>query len=82
MSLSFEPDPSLLEAGHLFGLIGYPLSHSFSQKYFTEKFQREGRKGFAYALFPIPAIEQLPELLEAYPEPEGARMSRFPTRSK
>ena len=24
---------------HLYGLLGYPLSHSFSQKYFTEKFQ-------------------------------------------
>ncbi|MBK8880706.1 MAG: shikimate dehydrogenase [Haliscomenobacter sp.] len=75
MSLSFEPDPSLLEAGHLFGLIGYPLSHSFSQKYFTEKFQREGRKGFAYALFPIPAIEQFPELLEAYPNMRGLNVT-------
>ena len=26
----------------LYGLIGYPLSHSFSQKYFREKFQKEG----------------------------------------
>ena len=26
----------------LFGLIGYPLGHSFSLQYFTEKFQREG----------------------------------------
>ena len=25
-----------------FGLIGYPLSHSFSQKYFSEKFKKEG----------------------------------------
>ncbi len=24
-----------------FGLIGYPLGHSFSGKYFREKFQRE-----------------------------------------
>ena len=26
----------------LFGLIGYPLTHSFSKKYFTDKFEREG----------------------------------------
>ncbi|NPA37648.1 MAG: shikimate dehydrogenase, partial [Chlorobi bacterium] len=25
-----------------FGLIGYPLEHSFSQKYFTERFEKEG----------------------------------------
>ena len=26
----------------LFGLIGYPLTHSFSKKYFTEKFEKAG----------------------------------------
>ncbi|RYG27976.1 MAG: shikimate dehydrogenase, partial [Chitinophagaceae bacterium] len=26
----------------LYGLIGHPLSHSFSRKYFTDKFEREG----------------------------------------
>ncbi|RYD74595.1 MAG: shikimate dehydrogenase, partial [Sphingobacteriales bacterium] len=25
-----------------YGLIGYPLSHSFSKKYFSEKFINEG----------------------------------------
>ena len=28
----------------LFGLIGFPLTHSFSKKYFTEKFQAEKLK--------------------------------------
>ena len=28
-----------------FGLIGYPLGHSFSGKYFREKFQRESNCG-------------------------------------
>jgi len=40
----------------LFGLIGYPLSHSFSEKYFTEKFKREKITGARYMLFPLKDI--------------------------
>ena len=47
----------------LFGLIGYPLSHSFSKRYFTEKFEREGIPGCRYELFPLEHIEDLPQLL-------------------
>lgn len=36
-----------------FGLIGYPLSHSFSKKFFSEKFENEQIAGCAYELFPI-----------------------------
>lgn len=46
-----------------FGLIGYPLSHSFSRNYFAEKFEKEGLKDHVYDLFPIASIEELPELL-------------------
>lgn len=52
----------------LFGLIGYPLSHSFSEKYFTEKFRRENITDAAYRLFPLEDLQQLPALLEANPE--------------
>ena len=34
-----------------YGLLGYPLSHSFSQKYFTEKFQLEGIADCSYQNF-------------------------------
>jgi len=47
-----------------YGLIGFPLSHSFSQKYFTEKFQREGIQDSVYQNFSISAISLLPDLLE------------------
>jgi shikimate dehydrogenase len=47
----------------LFGLIGYPLSHSFSKKYFTDKFEREGIRA-AYELFEIPDISLLPDVLQ------------------
>jgi shikimate dehydrogenase len=47
----------------LFGLIGHPLTHSFSKRYFTEKFEREGRKDCRYELFPITSIDELPNIL-------------------
>lgn len=46
-----------------YGLIGYPLSHSFSQKYFTEKFAREGITGCSYSNFPLASIDELPAVL-------------------
>lgn len=48
----------------LFGLIGFPLSHSFSKKYFTEKFEKEGLTECTYENFPIPAIDDLKEILK------------------
>lgn len=58
-----------------YGLIGYPLSHSFSEKYFTEKFQREGISGCVYQLFPIASIDELPELLNAHPDLHGLNVT-------
>ena len=50
-----------------FGLIGYPLGHSFSAKYFNEKFQREGIKDCSYSLFELESIEELETLFETHP---------------
>lgn len=47
-----------------FGLIGFPLGHSFSQKYFTQKFQSEGIDA-RYDLFPIESIDELPKLMDS-----------------
>jgi len=47
-----------------FGLIGYPLSHSFSPAFFTEKFNREGHLDCFYNAYPLPSINDLPALLE------------------
>jgi shikimate dehydrogenase len=46
-----------------FGLIGYPLSHSFSKLFFTKKFEKELIRDTAYELFPIPEIGELADLL-------------------
>jgi shikimate dehydrogenase len=47
-----------------FGLVGYPLGHSFSQKYFTEKFSRESISDCVYQNYPIEKIELFPGLLK------------------
>jgi shikimate dehydrogenase len=41
----------------IYGLIGYPLSHSFSQKYFTEKFRKEHITGCRYLNFEIKDLD-------------------------
>lgn len=46
-----------------FGLIGYPLSHSFSKKYFSQKFLLEKLDNCSYELYPLTSIEKLPELI-------------------
>ncbi|MDZ4808121.1 MAG: shikimate dehydrogenase [Bacteroidota bacterium] len=59
----------------LFGLIGYPLSHSFSEKYFTEKFEQEEITECRYNLFAIKTIDELPILLRNNPELEGLNIT-------
>lgn len=58
-------------ATSLYGLLGKDLSHSFSEKYFREKFAREGITDAAYRNFPIAAIEDLPRLLIENPNIKG-----------
>ncbi len=47
----------------LFGLIGYPLGHSFSKKFFTEKFEKE-QIDAEYQLYPLENINHFPELIQ------------------
>jgi len=51
-----------------YGLIGYPLTHSFSKKYFTEKFSKEGLDSYQYDLYPLPNLSDLPELINSIPD--------------
>ncbi len=50
----------------LFGLIGFPLSHSFSKKYFTEKFEKEGIANCRYELFPIRLASEFSDLISTH----------------
>lgn len=54
-----------------FGLIGYPLTHSFSKKYFSEKFQKENIRDCEYENFEIKRIDDLPSLMHGYPDLMG-----------
>ena len=58
-----------------FGLIGYPLGHSFSGKYFTEKFEKEEIRDVVYELFPIEKIEAFPALVQANPDLIGLNVT-------
>jgi shikimate dehydrogenase len=58
-----------------FGLIGFPLSHSFSKRYFTEKFLRENIAQNSYELYPLSAISELPQLLKSNPLLEGLNVT-------
>ncbi len=46
-----------------FGLIGYPLGHSFSKKYFSEKFKTEGIQDASYNLYPLESIDEFKDLV-------------------
>ena len=59
----------------LYGLIGYPISHSFSKKFFTQKFETERITDSRYELFPIEQIEHFPKLLENNPNLAGLNVT-------
>lgn len=47
-----------------FGLIGYPLGHSFSKIFFEEKFRQEGYSNFSYDLYPVRDLHDIIPLLQ------------------
>lgn len=58
----------------LYGLIGYPLEHSFSKKYFNDKFLHEGIQA-KYENFPIADIADLPRVLIENPRLKGLNVT-------
>jgi len=57
-----------------YGLIGYPLGHSFSISYFNQKFADEGINA-KYLNFEIPSIDELPEVIAKHPELRGLNVT-------
>ena len=57
-----------------FGLIGNPLGHSFSAKYFNEKFEREGISA-RYDLYPLSNVDLLPSLINEHPLLKGLNVT-------
>ena len=58
-----------------FGLIGFPLGHSFSRGYFNEKFQRLGLSDCKYDLFELEYLKDFPSLWEKYPDLVGVNVT-------
>ena len=59
----------------LYGLIGYPLTHSFSKKYFTAKFQQDGLTDHQYELFAIKRIDELIQTIQDKPNIKGLNVT-------
>lgn len=58
----------------IYGLIGFPLTHSFSQTFFNQKFEAEGINA-RYMNFEIPDIGDLMEVVSEYPELSGLNVT-------
>ncbi len=58
-----------------FGLIGRTLKHSFSKKYFTEKFETEQIEGCQYDLFELAEINEFTNLIKSNPELIGLNVT-------
>ncbi|MDE5871065.1 MAG: shikimate dehydrogenase [Muribaculaceae bacterium] len=57
-----------------YGLIGKTIGHSFSAKYFNEKFKRESRPA-RYDLYPLSSIDLLPRLIHDHPLLKGLNVT-------
>lgn len=58
----------------IFGLIGFPLTHSFSQNFFNQKFEAENISA-QYLNFEIPDIGDLMEVVAEYPALSGLNVT-------
>ena len=61
-------------AKSFYGLIGKPLTHSFSPAYFREKFERAQIEA-DYTAYTLNTIEDLPRLLKDHPELQGLNVT-------
>jgi len=59
----------------IYGLIGYPLGHSFSAGYFAGKFERENIKDCIYKNFSIDSIQKFPAIISENNEIAGLNVT-------
>jgi len=57
-----------------YGLIGFPLKHSFSQQFFTEKFERENIDA-EYSKYELADIAEITSLIDSTPELNGLNVT-------
>ncbi|MCX6285655.1 MAG: shikimate dehydrogenase [Bacteroidetes bacterium] len=58
-----------------FGLIGYPLEHTASARYFAKKFEREGLSDYSYSLFPLMNVDEVRHLISGTPGLQGLNVT-------
>ena len=58
-----------------FGLIGFPVGHSFSKRYFSEKFEKLKLKDHVYDLFEMEFLNEFPSLWMRYPDLTGLNVT-------
>jgi len=58
-----------------YGLIGFPLSHSFSKGFFAEKFAKEHIVNTQYENYPIESVDQFHQLWQQEPQLEGINIT-------
>jgi shikimate dehydrogenase len=59
----------------IYGLVGKPLTHSFSKTYFTEKFAKERIADCSYENFPLNTIEEFTSLIQSQPDLKGLNVT-------
>lgn len=64
----------MLNDEKIYGLIGFPLTHSFSQNFFNQKFEAEGINA-RYLNFELPDIGDLMEVVSEYPTLSGLNVT-------
>lgn len=57
-----------------YGLIGYPLEHSFSARYFSEKFRKLNIDA-RYDLYPLKKLGEFPDLMSSHPDLAGLNVT-------
>ncbi len=58
-----------------YGLVGYPLGHSFSKSFFEEKFEKLGLESYRYDLFEVEYLKDFPSIWENYPDLQGVNIT-------
>ncbi len=58
-----------------FGLVGYPLSHSFSKSYFTDKFEAESLSDCSYENYELEDIKEISNLIDTNKELVGLNVT-------
>jgi shikimate dehydrogenase len=59
----------------IYGLIGFPLSHSWSADWFSDKFLKENITDKKYLLFPLERLTDLPDLIRKNPDIKGLNIT-------